>query len=103
EPEQRQAVFGELQAEARRYVDETYPLVREKAVRMAPAAQRNELFGLMAFSGKATTFLGPFLVAALTAASGSQRIGLSVVLFMFAGALLLTAGIATDRPGPKAR
>ena len=76
---------------------------RSYLVRMAPAAQRNELFGLMAFSGKATTFLGPFLVAALTAASGSQRIGLSVVLFMFAGALLLTAGIATDRPGPKAR
>ena len=73
------------------------------ANRPPKANQRNELFGLMAFSGKATTFLGPFLVAALTAASGSQRIGLSVVLFMFAGALLLTAGIATDRPGPKAR
>ena len=38
EPEQRQAVYGELQAEARRYVDETYPLVREKGIRLAPAA-----------------------------------------------------------------
>lgn len=70
---------------------------RSYLARMAPAGQRNELFGLMAFSGKATTFLGPFLVAALTTASGSQRVGLSVVLVMFAAALLLTVGVASDR------
>ena len=76
---------------------------RSYLARMAPAAQRNELFGLMAFSGKATTFLGPFLVAALTTASGSQRMGLSVVLVMFAGALLLTVGVASDRRAPQER
>jgi UMF1 family MFS transporter len=74
---------------------------RSYLARMAPAAQRNELFGLMAFSGKATTFLGPFLVAALTTASGSQRAGLAVVLVMFAGALLLTVGVAPDRRAPQ--
>jgi len=55
----------------------------------------------MAFSGKATTFLGPFLVAALTTASGSQRAGLAIVLVMFAGALLLTLGVAPDRRAPQ--
>ncbi len=70
---------------------------RSYLARMAPAGQRNELFGLMAFSGKATTFLGPFLVAALTTASGSQRVGLAVVLVMFTAALLLTVGVASDR------
>ncbi|MFZ5532670.1 MAG: MFS transporter [Pseudomonadota bacterium] len=76
---------------------------RSYLARMAPAGQRNELFGLMAFSGKATTFLGPFLVAALTTASGSQRVGLGVVLVMFAGALLLTVGVASDRRAPQER
>jgi UMF1 family MFS transporter len=58
----------------------------------APPEVRSQLFGLFAFSGKATTFLGPFLVGALTAASGSQRVGMSViVVFLAAGlAIMLT-------------
>ncbi|MDA1131620.1 MAG: MFS transporter [Proteobacteria bacterium] len=60
--------------------------------RLAPAAQRTEFFGLYALTGKATAFLGPALVAMLTAATDSQRWGLSVLLLFFAGgaALLLT-------------
>jgi UMF1 family MFS transporter len=76
---------------------------RSYLAHMAPVAQRNELFGLMAFSGKATTFMGPFLVGGLTAASGSQRLGLSVVLVMFAGALFLTLGITSDRAARPSR
>jgi len=76
---------------------------RSYLAHMAPAAQRNELFGLMAFSGKATTFMGPFLVGGLTAASGSQRLGLSVVLVMFAGALFLTLGIMPDHAARSSR
>lgn len=76
---------------------------RSYLAHMAPVAQRNELFGLMAFSGKATTFMGPFLVGGLTAASGSQRLGLSVVLVMFAGALFLTLGITPDRAARPSR
>lgn len=76
---------------------------RSYLAHMAPAAQRNELFGLMAFSGKATTFAGPFLVGGLTAVSGSQRLGLSVVLVMFAAALFLTLRITPDRPARGSR
>lgn len=36
--EQREAKFKDLQAEARKYVDETYPLVRERALKLAPGA-----------------------------------------------------------------
>ncbi len=36
EPERREAVGRELQEDARRFVEETYPLVRERALRLAP-------------------------------------------------------------------
>jgi len=43
----------------------------------------------MAFSGKATAFAGPLLVGALTAFSGSQRIGMTVIVLFFIAGLLL--------------
>lgn len=39
-----------------------------------------EAFGIYAMAGKATAFVGPFLVAVVTDFSGSQRIGLSPVI-----------------------
>ncbi|MSP20950.1 MAG: MFS transporter [Alphaproteobacteria bacterium] len=65
---------------------------RSMMARLAPPALSTEFFGLFALSGKATAFLGPALVATITAATGSQRWGLSVLLVLFAvgGALLLT-------------
>ena len=57
--------------------------------RLAPEEVRTELFGLYAFSGKATGFLGPFALAAVTTATGSQRIGMGVVLVFFAAGLVL--------------
>ena len=50
----------------------------------APPVLRNEMFGLFAFSGKATAFAGPLLVAWVTAAFDSQRAGMSVILFLLA-------------------
>lgn len=58
--------------------------------RVAPKNLRNEMFGLYALSGKATAFAGPLLVGWITARTGSQRIGMSVILvFLVAGALCL--------------
>ena len=58
--------------------------------RFVPANKVNEFFGFFAFSGKATAFLGPFLLGRLTEAFDSQRIGVSVVLVLFAvGAFVL--------------
>ena len=58
--------------------------------RMAPEDLRTEMFGLFALSGKATAFVGPWLVGVLTAAFASQRVGMSaIVVFLAAGLLLL--------------
>ncbi|WP_264769409.1 MFS transporter [Coxiella burnetii] len=63
---------------------------RSLMVRLAPAHVRTEMFGLYAFSGKATAFVGPWLVGAFTFAFDSQRIGMSTVLwFLLIGGVLL--------------
>ena len=50
----------------------------------------SEMFGLYALSGKVTAFMGPWLVALVTAATGSQRWGMATVLpFLILGGLLL--------------
>ena len=51
--------------------------------RFTPEAKKNEFFGFFAFSGKATAFLGPFLLGAFTVAFDSQRAGISIVFFFF--------------------
>lgn len=64
---------------------------RSFLARIAPPDIENQVFGLYALSGKATAFIGPFLVGWLTGLTGSQRIGMSVILVFFvAGAALLT-------------
>lgn len=48
-----------------------------------------EVFGLYALSGKATTFLAPFLIALTTGLTGSLRLGISPLIVMF----LLSLGL----------
>lgn len=58
--------------------------------RFTPESKKNEFFGFFAFSGKATAFVGPFLLGILTATFESQRVGISVIfLFFLAGFFLL--------------
>jgi len=71
---------------------------RSYLARVAPPALRNEMFGLFAFSGKATAFAGPLLVGWLTYLSGSQRLGMSSILLFFVIGFLLMSGVPTDRP-----
>lgn len=68
---------GPVQASSRSYL-----------ARIAPAELRTEMFGLFALSGKLTSFLGPLLVGWLTLASGSQRVGMSAVITLFALGLI---------------
>ncbi len=64
---------------------------RSLMARLAPDHMRSEMFGLYALSGKATAFLGPMLVGALTAWAGSQRVGMAAILVFFVvGGVLLT-------------
>ena len=58
--------------------------------RLAPPALRAEMFGLFAFSGRVTSFLGPAVLAFATDAFSSQRAGMATVLvFLVAGFVLL--------------
>lgn len=72
---------------------------RSLLARMAPEAQRNQLFGLFTLSGKATAFLGPLLVGAVTLWSGSQRVGMAVILALWLVGLVLLLTVPADRPG----
>ena len=64
---------------------------RSLMVRLAPANQISEMFGMFAFSGKITAFLCPLVVATVTALFGSQRIGMvAIVIFLGVGACILT-------------
>jgi len=71
--------------------------------RFVPKDRENEFFGFFAFSGKATAFMGPFLLGVLTQIFESQRYGIAVViLFLIVGFLLLRsvdeeAGIAASQ------
>jgi UMF1 family MFS transporter len=78
--------FGPVQAASRTLM-----------ARIAPPAERTEMFGLFALSGKVTAFLGPALVGWITLATGSQRLGLSSVLVFFGVGLWLMADVH-DQP-----
>jgi UMF1 family MFS transporter len=56
---------------------------RSLMARFVPESRRAEFFGFYAFSGKATSFLGPMLLGAVTALTGSQRAGVATVLLFF--------------------
>ena len=63
---------------------------RSLLARLAPKEKITQFFGLFAFSGKVTAFAAPFLVASLTAATNSQRIGMSAIaLFLLVGMILM--------------
>lgn len=72
---------------------------RTLLVRVAPRDRLTQFFGLFALSGKLTSFFGPFAVGVLTALSGSQRIGISVlVVFFVVGAALLAVVRVEPQP-----
>lgn len=73
---------------------------RSWLARRAPEALRTQMFGLFAFSGRATAFLGPLLVSWLTATTGSLRMGMSaIVIFLIVGAALLIRVRPLATPG----
>lgn len=70
---------GPLQSASRSYM-----------ARVVPADLQTQMFGLFAFSGKATAFAGPLLVGWVTVATGSQRWGMATILvFLAAGFLIM--------------
>ncbi len=78
---------------------------RSLMARFVPDRHESEFFGFFAFSGKATSFLGPLLYGTMVEVFGSQRAGVAVVLvfLILGGALLSTVnereGIAAAAQG----
>ena len=72
---------------------------RALLARLAPPEKMTQYFGLFAFSGKVTAFMAPLLVAAVTQATGDQRIGMaSIAVFLIAG-LMLMLKVRAPAPG----
>ncbi|MDO9501534.1 MFS transporter [Falsiroseomonas sp.] len=72
--------FGPAQAASRSFM-----------ARLAPPDEVSAHFGLYALSGRITGFMGPAALAAVTTATGSQRLGMATVLvFLGVGAAILT-------------
>ncbi len=74
---------------------------RSLMARFAPERRQSEFFGFYNFSGKATSFLGPASLGAVTAATGSQRAGVATVLVFFVVGAMLLAGV-DERRGSEA-
>lgn len=63
---------------------------RSLLTRLVPEGMVTEVFGLYAFSGKVTAFIGPWALGMATLYWQSQRVGMATTLvFMIIGAILL--------------
>lgn len=73
---------------------------RSLLIRISPSGLMTEIFGFYTLSGRATSFMGPWILGLITAYFHSQRIGMSTTfLFMAAGGiLLLFVTIPPQRP-----
>jgi UMF1 family MFS transporter len=70
---------------------------RSLMARLTKPENRAGGFGLFALSGKATAFLGPAIVASVTAASGSQRAGIAAIIAFFVIGLALLLRVREPR------
>ncbi len=69
---------------------------RTMLVHQAEPEKMTEAFGLFALTGKATAFVAPFAIAVATAATGSQRLGVSPIIVLFLIGLVLLYWVKTD-------
>ncbi|QIE54287.1 MFS transporter [Pikeienuella piscinae] len=69
---------------------------RTMLVRQAREGRMAEAFGIYALAGKATSFLAPFLIAVVTGATESQRIGVTPVILLFLVGLLLMVRVTAE-------
>jgi MFS transporter, UMF1 family len=62
---------------------------RTLLARLTPPEKTTKFFGLFSFSGKITAFAAPLAIGVVTAATGSQRLGIGTSLVFLIGGLLL--------------
>lgn len=83
------AAAGPLQASSRTLL-----------IRISPKQKMTEFFGLFALSGKVTSFAAPILVATVTVWSGSQKIGIAVIVLFFVAGLIALQKVDVGRASP---
>ena len=69
---------------------------RTMLVRQAEPGKMAEAFGIYALAGKATSFLAPFMIAVMTGAFDSQRIGVTPVIALLLIGLVLMIWVNKD-------
>jgi UMF1 family MFS transporter len=84
--------FGPVQASSRAYM-----------ARSVTEDEAGRYFGIYALAGRATSFTAPFLVATVTALSGSPRLGMATITIFFALGLIIiwTTPYPADQPDKK--
>jgi UMF1 family MFS transporter len=82
--------FGPVQASSRSYM-----------ARSVTPEESGRYFGIYALAGRATSFAAPFLVATVTAVSGSPRLGMAMIILFLGAGLWILAGTPypADRKG----
>ena len=70
---------------------------RTLLARISPPQKMTEFFGFFSFSGKVTAFAAPLAIGAVTALSGSQRIGIATSLIFLLGGLWLPQRVRLPR------
>ncbi len=70
---------------------------RTLLARISPPQKMTEFFGFFSFSGKVTAFAAPLAIGAVTALSGSQRIGIATSLIFLLGGLWLLQRVRLPR------
>jgi len=68
--------------------------------RIVPKEKVNEFFGFYAFSGKATSFIGPLMLAVINQITGSQRMGILAVSLLLIVGMYLLNGVKEDSKNP---
>jgi MFS transporter, UMF1 family len=66
---------------------------RTLLIRLAPKDRIAQFFGLFALTGKVTSFIGPLLIGAVTAATASQKAGMAMLVVFFGAGLVLLARV----------
>ncbi|MBI6630673.1 MFS transporter [Pontibaca salina] len=69
---------------------------RTMMVRQADPTRMTEAFGLYALAGKATAFIAPLAIGAVTWATGSQQLGVTPLILLFVIGLFLLAWVKPD-------
>lgn len=79
------------------FLGPTQAASRSMMARLAPRALMTEFFGLYALAGKATAFIGPFVLGWVTLLADSQRAGMASILPFFVVGLWLLMGVQEGR------